>query len=92
MRTDVQVGGKKVVAVALGEVETSLTLIDKHTIGNKQEQVWSYQGVKGLSSAGKHQNFRSIGSKRKKCAAIFLDRLDPELCDQIQSGMFNTYM
>ncbi len=25
MRTDVQVGGKKVVAVALGEVETSLT-------------------------------------------------------------------
>ena len=95
MRTDVHVAGKEVLAVVLADVESSLkfpvpTIRDSIIKGG-----FGYTRVtKDFLLPGNRAEVvhRDVGSRRRKCDAIDLRKLDAETVTQLKAGTFLTVL
>lgn len=87
MRTDVQVGGHQVLAVVLGDVESSLTFpIDRIRLALERGGFGYNRITKDFLMPGRDSNYitRNVNSRRRKCEAFILSKI--ENCEQIKSG------
>ena len=93
MRTDVEVGGKQVVAVVLADVATSLTypLARVHSAIRDGEygevRVTKDFLIPGLTTT---TVMRNVNGKRRKCEVIKASTLDQWNLDQLIAGMYIT--
>ena len=86
MRTDVNVGGKAVLAVVLSDVgclKYSLPLIRKAITAAQYGQTVI---TKGFLQPGEKSTVvkRGVKSGRHRCATIYLENIDEETCDQLK--------
>ncbi len=92
MQTDVQVAGNPVLAVVLGEIASKLTYplaTIRKTI--KQGNKGQTQVTKDFLQHGSHSTTvrRDSNSRRRKCEAIYLSRLDSLSSTQLKAGTCN---